>query len=128
MELYAVIASLESIADLDHAVTVYSDSRYVVDMIKNGHAQRWRNNGWMRDKKHIAQNSDFWETLLTLCQERDVEFVWVKGHEGNANNERVDELAVEARNADDLPVDEGYVNPTILPGDSLFGTQMDLFS
>lgn len=128
MELYAAIAALNAVSDLDNAVTVYSDSRYVVDMIRNGHAQRWRQNKWMRDKKHMAQNTDLWETLLTLSQERDVEFVWVKGHDGHEINERVDQLAVEACNRKDLPLDDGFVNPAVHPGVS-FSTceQLSLF-
>jgi ribonuclease HI len=121
MELYSVIAALTAIGDLEDAATVYSDSRYVVDMIREGNAERWRQNGWMRDRKHLAQNSDLWERLLTLCQERDIEFVWVKGHDGHAENERVDQLAVEACGGKDLPVDEGFVNPPLFPSDGLFG-------
>ncbi len=120
MELYAVIASLEELADIDDAVTVRSDSRYVVDMITQGHAQRWRKNGWMRDHKHLALNSDLWERLLALCQERDIDFIWIKGHDGHEINERVDQLAVEACAEKDLPVDEGFENPPLFPSDSLF--------
>ena len=121
MELYSVIAALEAINNAECGVTVYSDSRYVVDMVTKGHAQRWRQNGWMRDRTHLAQNSDLWERLLTLCLERDIEFVWVKGHDGHAANERVDQRAVEACGGKDLPVDEGYVNPQLFPSDGLFG-------
>ena len=120
MELYSVIAALDAI-DPEHEVTVYSDSRYVIDMITKGHAQRWKQNGWMRDEKHLALNSDLWERLLMLCLERDIEFVWVKGHDGHEQNERVDQLAVEACAAKDLPVDEGFANPRLFPTDSLFG-------
>jgi ribonuclease HI len=121
MELYSVIAALESITEMDKSATVYSDSRYVVDMITQGHAQRWSNNGWMRDRTHLAQNSDLWKRLLSLCQERDIGFVWVRGHDGNEINERVDQLAVAACSAEDLPIDEGFVNPPIFPSDGLFG-------
>lgn len=121
MELYSVIGALEAIGDVDSAVVVYSDSSYVVDMITKGHAQRWRQNGWMRDRTHMAQNSDLWERLLTLCQERDVEFVWVKGHDGHVENERVDRMAVEACGGTDLLVDEGFTNPPLFPSDGLFG-------
>lgn len=121
MELYSVIAALAAIADADDAVTVYSDSRYVVDMITKGHAERWRQNGWMRDRTHLAMNSDLWERLLTLCRERDIEFVWVKGHDGHAENERVDQLAVEACSGTEMPVDDGFVNPPLFPSDGLFG-------
>ena len=121
MELYSVIAALESIDDAGEAATVYSDSRYVVDMIIKGHAQLWQQNGWMRDKTHLAKNSDLWERLLTLCQERDIEFVWVKGHDGYTENERVDQLAVKACGGKDLPDDEGFINPPLFPSDGLFG-------
>ncbi len=120
MELYAVIAALEAIDNTDDAATVYSDSRYVVDSITKGHAERWRKNGWMRDKKHLAQNSDLWEQLLLLCVERDVQFIWVKGHDGHADNERVDELAVEACSREDLEIDMGFMNPRLFPSDGLF--------
>jgi ribonuclease HI len=92
-----------------------------VDMITKGHAERWKKDGWMRDRKHLAMNSDLWERLLLLCQERDIEFVWVKGHDGNADNERVDQLAVNACSGEDLPVDEGFINPPLFPSDGLFG-------
>ncbi len=121
MELYSAIAAIESLSESDAAATVHSDSRYVVDMINQGHAQRWKQNGWMRDKTHLAQNSDLWDRLLTLCLERDVEFVWVKGHDGHAENERVDQLAVEACTGENLPIDEGFINPPLFPADGLFG-------
>ena len=121
MELFSVIAALEDINGMDDAITVYSDSRYVVDMITNGHAKRWQANGWMRDHKHLAQNSDLWKRLLPLCQKCNVEFVWVKGHDGHAENERVDQLAVEACARKELPIDEGYRNPPLFPSDGLFG-------
>ena len=120
MELYSVIAALDALDGVEDAVTVYSDSRYVVDMITNGNARRWQQNGWMLDRTHMAQNSDLWERLLTLCLKRDVEFTWVKGHDGDDENECVDRLAVEACSGGDLPVDEGFVNPPLFPSDGLF--------
>jgi ribonuclease HI len=121
MELYSVIEALASLYDTDDSAVVYSDSRYVVDMITKGHAERWKKDGWMRDRKHLAMNSDLWERLLLLCQERDIEFVWIKGHDGHADNERVDQLAVNACSGEDLPVDEGFINPPLFPSDGLFG-------
>ena len=119
MELHAVISALE-ILEVSDAAVVHSDSRYVVDMIMKGHAERWRQNGWMRDRKHLAQNSDLWERLLTLCTERDIEFVWVKGHDGHEINERVDQLAVAACAGAELPPDDGFINPPLFPSDGLF--------
>lgn len=126
MEMYAVIAALEALTDEEEIVSVHSDSKYVVDMINKGHAQRWQRNGWMRDNKNMALNSDLWERLLTLCQERDIQFVWVKGHDGDEINERVDQLAVAACGRTDLPEDEGFSNPPLFPSDGLF-VQQDLF-
>ena len=73
-----------------------------------GWAARWRANGWKRNPKEFAVNTDLWGRLLDLCGVHDVEFVWVRGHAGDAENERCDELAVAAANAADLPADEGY--------------------
>ena len=120
MEMYAVIAALESLQDSDSGAMVYSDSKYVVDMINNGHALRWSKNGWKRDKKHVALNSDLWERLLTLCQERDVQFKWIKGHDGHEINERVDQLATAACALADLPEDEGFTTPPAFESDGLF--------
>lgn len=126
MEMYAVIAALEDLQGNDENVIVHSDSKYVVDMINNGHAQRWQKNGWMRDKKHMALNSDLWEKLLTLCLEYDIQFVWVKGHNGHEINERVDQLAVAACALTDAPEDDGFTTPPLFPSDGLF-VQQDLF-
>ncbi len=107
MELLAVIKGLE-ILKLPCRVTIYSDSRYIVDAVNKGWARRWRANGWRRNKKDKAVNPDLWDRLLTLLDTHDTEFRWVKGHAGNAGNERADALAVAAANSDDLAVDRGY--------------------
>lgn len=93
MELSAVIAGLSALKYRCH-VTIYSDSKYVVDAIENGWAKKWRSNGWMRNKKEPALNPDLWEKLLRLLDQHDVQFVWVKGHAGHPENERCDQLAV----------------------------------
>ena len=107
MELLAVIKALEALNQLCR-VTLYSDSRYVVDAITKGWAQKWRANGWQRTKKEKAVNPDLWETLLDLCEKHEVDFRWVRGHSGNPENERCDELAVQAARQPDLPADSGY--------------------
>ena len=107
MELLAVIKGLE-ILKQPCAVTVYSDSRYIVDAVNKGWAERWRANGWRRNKRERAVNPDLWSRLLGLLEKHDVEFRWVKGHAGNPGNERADELAVAASAGSDLAVDEGY--------------------
>ena len=111
MELMGPIRSLEALKE-SCRVTLYSDSRYVVDAVEKGWAKRWQANGWMRNKKEQAINPDLWAQLLALCELHEVEFRWVKGHAGNPQNERCDQLAVEAAHQTGLPVDEGYESPS----------------
>ena len=110
MEIMAVIAGLETLTQRCR-VTVYSDSRYVVDAIEKGWARRWKSQGWMRNKRDRAINPDLWDRLLTALAKHDVELRWVKGHAGNAGNTRADRLAVTAANGHNLPRDEGFENP-----------------
>jgi ribonuclease HI len=98
MEISGVIAGLEALKE-PCAVTLYSDSRYVVDAVEKGWAVRWRRNGWMRNKEEPALNADLWERLLVLLDKHSVKFNWVKGHAGNKENERCDELARKAADA-----------------------------
>jgi len=107
MELMACIVGLGSLID-GSSVTLYSDSKYVVDGITKGWAKRWQANGWMRAKKEKAINPDLWEKLLDLCGKHDVQFRWVKGHAGNEGNERCDQLANMESAKMELPVDEVY--------------------
>jgi ribonuclease HI len=95
MELSGVIKGLEMLKE-PCEVTVFSDSKYVVDAIEKGWALRWQNNNWKRNKKDDALNPDLWEDLLQLLQMHKVTFKWVKGHAGNVENERCDQLAREA--------------------------------
>lgn len=110
MELMGAIVGLQSLKK-KCAVTVYSDSKYVVEAIELGWAARWKANGWKRNKKEKAVNPDLWDQLLTLCSQHQVSFKWVKGHSGVPENERCDRLAVEAAAQSDLPIDEGYEKP-----------------
>jgi ribonuclease HI len=107
MELMACIQALEALR-FACPVVLYSDSRYVVDGIVEGWAERWRANEWWRTKKERAENVDLWSRLLALCEEHEVEFRWLKGHAGNPDNERCDALAQQAARRDDLPPDEAY--------------------
>ena len=93
MELSAVIAALEALKR-PCAVTLTSDSKYVIDAIQKGWAKSWRAKGWMRNKNEKAKNPDLWERLLQLLEIHQVEFIWVKGHAGHPENERCNELAV----------------------------------
>jgi len=93
MELTAAIVGLEALKERCD-VTLYSDSKYLIDAINCGWAEKWRQNGWMRTKKEKALNPDLWERLLNLLENHSVELVWVKGHAGHPENERCDKMAV----------------------------------
>ena len=93
MELMAAITGLEALKERCR-VTLYSDSKYLIDALKLGWAAKWRANGWMRNKKDAALNPDLWERLLAQTERHEVELVWVKGHAGHTENERCDRLAV----------------------------------
>lgn len=107
MEILAVIKGLEALNETCN-VSVYSDSKYVIDAITKGWVYKWEANGWMRNKKESAVNVDLWEQLLVLLDEHNVEFHWVKGHAGHPENERCDRLAVAAAAGEALTEDTGY--------------------
>jgi ribonuclease HI len=107
MEMLAVIEALRALKDRC-AVKLHSDSQYVINAIEKGWAAKWKANGWMRNKKDKAVNPDLWQQLLDLCKQHKVEFVWVRGHSGNVENERCDTLAVAASQQRNLPADEVY--------------------
>lgn len=94
MELTALIEALSALR-FPCRVTVYSDSKYVIDALKLGWAKKWKANGWMRNKKEKALNPDLWDKLLALMDQHEVELIWVKGHAGHPENERCDQMAVE---------------------------------
>ncbi len=108
MEMMAAIVGLQVLKSPCN-ITLYSDSKYVVDAIEKGWAKRWQANNWKRNKKEKASNPDLWEQLLNLCNQHTIKFIWVKGHAGNRENERCDRLAVEASQQRDLPQDFGYI-------------------
>ncbi len=93
MELMAVIEGLSALKE-PCAVTLCSDSRYVVDGIEKGWARGWKRNGWRKADKKPALNADLWDRLLTLLDIHEVTLVWVRGHQGHPENERCDRLAV----------------------------------
>ncbi|MCL2855127.1 MAG: ribonuclease HI [Defluviitaleaceae bacterium] len=107
MEIMAAIVGLEALKE-PCTVHLYSDSRYLVDAIEKGWVQRWQANGWKRNKSEMAVNVDLWERLLPLLDKHKVEFVWVKGHASNVENNRCDGLARAAIETGDFAEDEGY--------------------
>jgi ribonuclease HI len=91
MELLAVIDGLKALKKRNLDVTIYSDSKYVVDAVQKGWLWGWTKKNF-KDKK----NADLWKMFIPLYQQQNVTFRWVKGHAGIPENERCDQLAVIA--------------------------------
>ena len=106
MELLAVCVGLEALKNKGMTVTVYSDSKYVVDAVEKKWLIGWEKKGFKGKK-----NPDLWKRFLKAYRNHSVNFIWVKGHAGNLYNEKCDQLAVLAAESDELKVDEGYENP-----------------
>ena len=105
MELLAVITGLGALKVNNCQVTVYSDSKYVVDAVQQGWVFKWERTGFKHKK-----NADLWKKFLSLYRNHKVDLRWVKGHAEDPLNERCDQLAVEASKATVLLNDEGYGN------------------
>ena len=105
MELLAVIVALEKITAKDIEITVFSDSKYVVNAIN----KNWIL-GWQRKRFKDVKNTDLWKRFLKVYKKLNVNFVWIKGHNDHPQNERCDQLAVLASKQKTLKIDEGYVN------------------
>jgi len=106
VEMMAVIVGLATLKE-KCAVTVYSDSQLLVDSISEGWVHEWRERGWKRDKERLL-NADLWKRLLELCDQHEVQFIWVKGHSGEPESERAHDLSVQAACGDDLAIDRAY--------------------
>ena len=103
MELLAVIKGLEALKKEGLEVLVYSDSKYVVDSINKGWI--W---GWLKTGFKGKKNEDLWRRYLKAAQNQKVKLQWVKGHAGNPENERCDQLAVMAGKTPPLLIDDGF--------------------
>ena len=93
MELIGAISGLGALKE-PCEVTLYSDSKYLVDAVNLGWARSWKSRGWVKADKKPALNKDLWQKLLELLEIHKVTFIWVKGHAGHSYNERCDRLAV----------------------------------
>ncbi|MGB9639823.1 MAG: ribonuclease HI [Anaerolineales bacterium] len=107
MELMACIVGLEHVPS-GSSVKLYSDSQYVVNGIQKGWAKRWRERGWLKMDGKPAENRDLWARLLDLCEQNQVELIWLRGHIGDKENERCNRLAQKAASQPDNPADQGY--------------------
>ena len=92
MELTAAIEGLKALKE-PCRVNLYSDSQYLVNAINKGWLESWKNKGWRKADKSAVLNDDLWKTLDDLLCTHEVEFIWVRGHDGHEYNERCDELA-----------------------------------
>lgn len=92
MELTAVIEALKALKT-ECNITLYTDSKYVMNGI-NEWLENWKKNGWKTsNKKNAVKNIDLWQQLDELIKKHEIRWVWVKGHNGHPENERVDTLA-----------------------------------
>ncbi|MES2745648.1 MAG: ribonuclease HI [Bdellovibrionota bacterium] len=92
MELKAVIEGLRLLKE-PCSVTLVVDSRYVMDAFEKGWILNWRNNGWKTADKKPVKNQELWEDLYAVSLSHTIRWVWVKGHNGHPDNERVDQAA-----------------------------------
>ena len=106
MELMAAIAALEELRR-PCEVELYSDSQYLVKAFNDHWIEGWIKKGWKRGKNEPVKNVDLWKRLLAAKEPHRVRFIWVKGHDGHAFNERCDHLATTAADGTDLLTDEG---------------------
>lgn len=103
MELLAVIVALESLTRDGVNITIYSDSKYVVDSVEKRWIWGWQQKGWAGKK-----NVDLWQKYIALHNKHNIRFVWVKGHANNPYNNRCDILATTAADGRNLLVDAVY--------------------
>lgn len=103
MELLAVIVGLESLKVPGSNVTIYTDSKYVADAVEKGWL--W---DWVKKRFKGKKNADLWMRFIPAYKSHNVKFVWVKGHASIPENERCDQLAVEASFQQNLKPDTGY--------------------
>ena len=105
MELLAVIRGLQALKRNDVHVKIFTDSKYVSDSVNKRWVFSWETKGFKKKK-----NPDLWREFLEVYRRLSVSFIWVKGHANIPENERCDQLAVEASHGNKLLVDSGYVD------------------
>ena len=91
MELTAAIRAFQYFSETQD-ITIYTDSKYVMNGIESW-IIGWKKNGWKKKKKKPVKNQELWEILDKEISMHTVKWQWVKGHAGNANNEKADFLA-----------------------------------
>lgn len=107
MELLGAIVGLEALKQ-PCEVTLWSDSQYVIHALSKGWLAGWQQRGWRTSSKEPVKNQDLWQRLLKAIDGHTIEWRWVRGHTGDIENERCDQLAVAAANGSDLAEDDGF--------------------
>jgi ribonuclease HI len=107
MELRAAIAALEMLSE-PCEIELHSDSKYLIQAINEKWIDGWRRRGWIKSDKQPVKNRDLWQQLLAAMANHKIDWRWVKGHAGHAENERCDELANLAVAARGLLEDHGF--------------------
>ena len=108
MELMAAIVGLEALIR-PCRVDLYSDSKYLTDAFNQHWIDGWLKRGWKKADKSPVKNVDLWERLLAAMKPHQVQYHWVKGHDGHPENERCDELATTAADSGRLVPDTGFI-------------------
>ncbi len=94
MEMTAVISALNALIEPCH-VKLHTDSRYVIDGMTKWVAG-WQRKGWVNASKQPVRNADLWHDLIEAAKRHRIDWIWVRGHDGHAENERADKLASDA--------------------------------
>jgi ribonuclease HI len=94
MEMTAVIRALKALTE-PCAVTIHTDSRYVIDGMTKW-IEGWKRKGWVSASKQPVRNQDLWHDLIEAVLHHQIEWQWIKGHDGHPENERADKLASDA--------------------------------
>ncbi len=98
MELMGVIAGLEKLTK-PCKVHIISDSQYVVNAFNKHWIDSWQKNNWRGSDKKEVKNVDLWKRLIKAAEGHELDFTWIKGHNGHEENERCDKLATKAADA-----------------------------
>lgn len=120
MEILAVIEALKALNSKErYNVKLHTDSSYVVNSMTKGWIEKWQAKNWIKKGKPVI-NTDLWKQLIEEAKKHNIEFIWVKAHDGILENERCDQLAKEAASFDDLPADIGYEKSNNIINKGLF--------
>lgn len=123
MEILAAIVAIKKVASKGKEITIFSDSRLLVDTVQKGWINNWAKNGWRKSNNDPVLNIDLIKELYELIKKNKVRFVWVEAHAGIEENERCDVLSKTAAQMPNLKIDAGYEG--VKTQDNLFSAQTE---